>query len=89
VYGDPQVSPQPETYWGHVNPVGPRGCYDEAKRFAEAIFSNLLVEDLSDLDLSYTPPLSSPWDPIQKAAMMIGKNNPTGYPHPHIPGCMP
>ena len=36
-YGDPEVSPQPETYWGHVNPVGPRGVYDEAKRFAEAI----------------------------------------------------
>jgi dTDP-glucose 4,6-dehydratase len=37
VYGDPQVNPQPETYWGHVNPVGPRGVYDEAKRFAEAM----------------------------------------------------
>lgn len=37
VYGDPQVHPQPETYWGHVNPVGPRGVYDEAKRYAEAI----------------------------------------------------
>lgn len=37
VYGDPQVHPQPETYWGHVNPVGVRGCYDEAKRFAEAM----------------------------------------------------
>lgn len=37
VYGDPQVHPQKESYWGHVNPVGPRGCYDEAKRFAEAI----------------------------------------------------
>ena len=36
-YGDPQVSPQPETYWGHVNPIGPRGVYDEAKRFAEAM----------------------------------------------------
>ncbi|MDZ4743668.1 MAG: UDP-glucuronic acid decarboxylase family protein [Verrucomicrobiota bacterium] len=36
-YGDPQVHPQPESYWGHVNPVGPRGCYDEAKRFAEAM----------------------------------------------------
>jgi dTDP-glucose 4,6-dehydratase len=36
-YGDPQVSPQPETYWGHVNPVGPRGVYDEAKRYAEAM----------------------------------------------------
>jgi len=37
VYGDPQVHPQPETYWGHVNPIGPRGVYDEAKRFAEAM----------------------------------------------------
>jgi dTDP-glucose 4,6-dehydratase len=37
VYGDPQVHPQPEGYWGHVNPVGPRGVYDEAKRFAEAL----------------------------------------------------
>jgi len=37
VYGDPLVNPQPETYWGNVNPIGPRGVYDEAKRFAEAI----------------------------------------------------
>ncbi len=37
VYGDPEVNPQPETYWGNVNPIGPRGVYDEAKRFAEAI----------------------------------------------------
>ncbi|MFH1409232.1 MAG: UDP-glucuronic acid decarboxylase family protein [Nanoarchaeota archaeon] len=37
VYGDPLVHPQPESYWGNVNPVGVRGCYDEAKRFAEAI----------------------------------------------------
>ena len=37
VYGDPEVHPQPESYWGHVNPVGPRGVYDEAKRFAEAM----------------------------------------------------
>jgi len=37
VYGDPLVNPQPETYWGNVNPVGPRGVYDEAKRFAEAL----------------------------------------------------
>ena len=37
VYGDPQVHPQTENYWGHVNPVGPRGVYDEAKRFAEAM----------------------------------------------------
>lgn len=37
VYGDPEIHPQVETYWGHVNPVGPRGCYDESKRFAEAL----------------------------------------------------
>ena len=37
VYGDPEKHPQPETYWGHVNPIGPRGVYDEAKRYAEAL----------------------------------------------------
>ncbi|HEY4799238.1 MAG TPA: NAD-dependent epimerase/dehydratase family protein, partial [Bacteroidia bacterium] len=37
VYGDPMVHPQTEDYWGNVNPIGPRGCYDEAKRFAEAL----------------------------------------------------
>src|SRR4029079_18465342 len=37
VYGDPQVHPQPESYWGNVNPIGPRGVYDEAKRYAEAM----------------------------------------------------
>src|SRR5690242_3565683 len=37
VYGDPEVNPQPESYWGHVNPVGPRSVYDEAKRYAEAM----------------------------------------------------
>jgi UDP-glucuronate decarboxylase len=38
VYGDPQVHPQPEDYWGHVNPIGPRSCYDEGKRCAETLF---------------------------------------------------
>jgi UDP-glucuronate decarboxylase len=38
VYGDPQVHPQPETYWGHVNSIGPRACYDEGKRCAETLF---------------------------------------------------
>src|SRR5215469_9936419 len=37
VYGDPEVHPQPESYWGNVNPIGPRSVYDEAKRFAEAL----------------------------------------------------
>ena len=38
VYGDPEVHPQPETYWGRVNPIGPRSCYDEGKRCAETLF---------------------------------------------------
>ncbi len=38
VYGDPDVHPQPEEYWGHVNPIGPRSCYDEGKRCAETLF---------------------------------------------------
>jgi UDP-glucuronate decarboxylase len=38
IYGDPAVQPQPETYWGSVNPIGPRSCYDEGKRAAEAMF---------------------------------------------------
>ena len=38
VYGDPEIHPQPESYWGHVNPIGPRSCYDEGKRCAEALF---------------------------------------------------
>jgi UDP-glucuronate decarboxylase len=37
VYGDPQVHPQPESYWGNVNPIGPRSCYDEGKRLAETL----------------------------------------------------
>ena len=40
VYGDPQVHPQPESYWGHVNPIGTRACYDEGKRSAETLFVN-------------------------------------------------
>lgn len=37
VYGDPKIHPQPETYWGHVNPIGPRACYDEGKRVSETL----------------------------------------------------
>jgi UDP-glucuronate decarboxylase len=40
VYGDPQVHPQTEEYWGNVNPIGPRACYDEGKRAAETLFSD-------------------------------------------------
>ena len=49
VYGDPEVHPQPEDYWGHVNPIGPRGCYDEAKRFAEAM--TMAYHRIHDLDV--------------------------------------
>jgi UDP-glucuronate decarboxylase len=45
VYGDPEVSPQPETYWGNVNPIGPRACYDEAKRCAETLFFSYHVQN--------------------------------------------
>ena len=38
VYGDPMIHPQPESYWGNVNPIGPRSCYDEGKRCAETLF---------------------------------------------------
>ena len=48
VYGDPEVHPQPEGYWGHVNPVGPRAVYDEAKRFAEAM--TVAYRDTWDVD---------------------------------------
>lgn len=44
VYGDPQVHPQKESYWGHVNPIGPRACYDEGKRAAETLFINYQQE---------------------------------------------
>jgi dTDP-glucose 4,6-dehydratase len=49
VYGDPQIHPQPETYWGNVNPVGPRGVYDEAKRFAEAM--TMAYHNVHDVDV--------------------------------------
>jgi len=49
VYGDPVVHPQPETYWGNVNPVGPRSVYDEAKRFAEAL--TMATHRAKDLDI--------------------------------------
>lgn len=45
VYGDPQIHPQPETYWGHVNPIGLRSCYDEGKRCAETLFMNYHLQN--------------------------------------------
>ena len=49
VYGDPLVSPQIESYWGNVNPVGPRSCYDEGKRAAEALFFDFQREEKTDI----------------------------------------
>jgi UDP-glucuronate decarboxylase len=49
VYGDPQVHPQPESYWGHVNPVGKRACYDEGKRCAETLFFDYHRENKVDI----------------------------------------
>lgn len=45
VYGDPQVHPQPESYWGNVNPIGPRSCYDEGKRCAETLFMDYYLQN--------------------------------------------
>lgn len=45
VYGDPEVHPQPESYWGHVNPIGSRACYDEGKRCAESLFMNYHIQN--------------------------------------------
>jgi UDP-glucuronate decarboxylase len=49
VYGDPSVQPQPESYWGHVNPIGPRSCYDEGKRCAETLFFDYYRQHKLDL----------------------------------------
>lgn len=49
VYGDPAVHPQPESYWGHVNPIGPRSCYDEGKRCAETLFFDYHAQNNLDI----------------------------------------
>jgi UDP-glucuronate decarboxylase len=51
VYGDPTIHPQPETYWGHVNPIGPRSCYDEGKRCAESLFVNYHQQNGVDIKI--------------------------------------
>jgi dTDP-glucose 4,6-dehydratase len=51
VYGDPQISPQPESYWGHVNPIGPRSMYDESKRFGEALAVAFQAEHNTDVGI--------------------------------------
>jgi UDP-glucuronate decarboxylase len=52
VYGDPTVHPQTETYWGNVNPIGPRSCYDEGKRVAETLFMDYHREDKVDIRIA-------------------------------------
>jgi len=49
VYGDPHIHPQPETYWGHVNSIGPRACYDEGKRCAETLFFDYYRQSQVDI----------------------------------------
>lgn len=51
VYGDPKVHPQPETYWGHVNPIGIRSCYDEGKRCAETLFMDYHIQNNVDIKI--------------------------------------
>src|SRR6266542_1548861 len=52
VYGDPTIHPQPESYWGNVNPIGPRSCYDEGKRVAETLMSDYHREDEVDIRIA-------------------------------------
>jgi UDP-glucuronate decarboxylase len=52
VYGDPTIHPQPESYWGNVNPIGPRSCYDEGKRVAETLFMDYHREDKTDIRIA-------------------------------------
>jgi len=52
VYGDPQVHPQTEAYWGHVNPIGPRACYDEGKRSAETLFTSYNLQNNLDIRIA-------------------------------------
>jgi UDP-glucuronate decarboxylase len=52
VYGDPQIHPQPESYWGHVNPIGPRACYDEGKRSAETLFTSYNLQNNLDIRIA-------------------------------------
>ncbi|MFL5494491.1 MAG: UDP-glucuronic acid decarboxylase family protein [Gemmatimonadales bacterium] len=52
VYGDPTIHPQPESYWGNVNPIGPRSCYDEGKRVAETLFMDYHREDRVDIRIA-------------------------------------
>lgn len=51
VYGDPKIHPQPESYWGHVNPIGLRSCYDEGKRCAETLFMDYHIENKVDVKI--------------------------------------
>ena len=51
VYGDPKIHPQPESYWGNVNPIGFRACYDEGKRCAEALFMNYHRQNNVDIKI--------------------------------------
>lgn len=68
VYGDPEVHPQPETYWGHVNPIGPRACYDEGKRVAETLM------------YAYAKQVSLPV-PFLTAIMILIFQGASGYPY--------
>src|ERR687895_1348645 len=52
IYGDPQVHPQPETYWGHVNPIGIRSCYDEGKRLAETLMMDYHRQNRVDIRIA-------------------------------------
>ena len=93
VYGDPEVNPQPESYWGNVNPVGPRGVYDEAKRFAEAMslayhrehgvevrIARIFNSIMADEQVLYDDGTQLRREPVQRlAARMQGRPDLFGY----------
>ena len=85
VYGDPEVHPQPETYWGNVNPIGPRACYDEGKRVAETLaYAYAKQVQLSTL-FSAFPPVSSYSSHILMQDNEVGGISVTGKPPSHHP----
>ena len=76
VYGDPAVHPQPEEYWGNVNPIGPRACYDEGKRCAETLFFDYHRQHrlrdqggahLQHLRAAHACPMTAAWSPTSSS----------------------
>src|SRR6202045_1327955 len=81
VYGDPEVHPQPEYYWGHVNPIGPRSCYDEGKRCAETLFFDYWRQHkVARIFNTYGPrmhPTTPRWSPTSSSRRSRARTSPS------------